>query len=117
MECGQRPSGVGLGARLPRLTRWPNKLSTGTWTVGMPGRPKWVAIACRVMTSLVKPELICAPLSDTTIGAVAIAGRDRRSRRVQVIGPSSAPPTLRGPGADRVAREAPIGLVLQPISI
>jgi hypothetical protein len=35
----------------------------GAWSVGVPGRPKWTAMACIAMNSRVSAEVICGPLS------------------------------------------------------
>src|SRR5579875_1972918 len=45
--------------------RWPLKLSIQAWSVGVPGRPKWVAMAHSAMNLRVEMEVICEPLSDT----------------------------------------------------
>ncbi len=45
--------------------RCERKLSIGAWSVGTPGRPNWVAIACSAMNSRVEPEVIWAPSSET----------------------------------------------------
>jgi hypothetical protein len=53
------------GARLPGTLTWPNSVSIHAWSVGVPGRPKWGAMAHRAMNSWVEPDVICGPLSDT----------------------------------------------------
>ena len=37
--------------------RSPKKVWIQAWSVGVPGRPKWVAMACRPMNCRVDPEV------------------------------------------------------------
>src|SRR5215218_903703 len=55
---------------------WPKKLSIGAWSVGVCGRPKCWTMEHNARNSLVDPEVICGPLSDTA----SSSGRPGSSR-------------------------------------
>ena len=64
-------------------------VSIQAWSVGVPGRPKWVAMACRAMNSLVEPEVICGPLSLTASRMGRAGSSVPGSASGRPVGPSS----------------------------
>ena len=44
--------------------RWPKNDSIQAWSLGVAGRPKWVAIRAPARNAFVEREVICGPLSD-----------------------------------------------------